>query len=110
MNHPLKVLAVALLAFVLAFGLSCASAQEAVEGILALHGVLARIHKTNLRLKAEGVALIVVHKEHVALRFLHGRVSHIENTLGLAGTLFAKDDLDHGQSLPFMFSSGNIIA
>ena len=30
MNHPLKVLAVALLAFVLAFGLSCASAQEAV--------------------------------------------------------------------------------
>ena len=87
------------------------ASQEAVEGILALHGVLARIHKTNLRLQAEGVALIVVHKEHVALSFLHGSIRHIQNTLGLAGTLLAKDDLDHGQSLPFMFIlAGYIIA
>ena len=78
--------------------------QEAVERRLALDGVLARVDEADLRLEAKRIALVIVDEQNVALRFLHGSVRHIQNALGLAGTLLAKDNLDHGQSLPFLFS------
>ena len=78
--------------------------QEAVERFLALDGVLARVDEADLRLEAKRIALVIVDEQNVALRFLHGSVRHIQNALGLAGTLLAKDNLDHGQSLPFLFS------
>ena len=77
--------------------------NEPIKRRSTFDSLFARIYKTDLRLQIQCVILVDINKKNIAFRILHRVVRHIKNAFGLAGAFLSKDDLDHGQYLPFIF-------
>ena len=75
------------------------AAEEAQEHFGGVNVIVAGVDKANLVVDVEHVAIIVVQEDHIVGGLLGSVIGHIDQTLGLAGALFACDDLNHGKPL-----------
>ena len=63
-------------------------------------GILAGVHEADLVAQVVHIALVVVHKDNIAMLLLERVVRKVDQTLGLAAALVAKNYLNHAYFTP----------